>query len=241
MSSVVKDLSNLDGHSFLNDESIFSGSAYNCSSKNCKGYFCDEGCFKYYCSGCRRGTNRLMGLTPCPTQECINKRKIIEDEKRRIEAEKEVAEKEHERLMDVYNEELQKWSPPIIYPSLITKCDGSENIPNKNAMTVKSDWYNLSKEQTVDRKIIVPVSYETKRNISVGFPEFSENKLLLGFWKKICYNDTTSWIYSKGEALLRNGELSYEDKSTLEGTFLEKHYDKVLKDVISLKKIVGEF
>ncbi len=58
-------------------ESFFAGGAYFHEGM-CKGKFCvssstRDGCFKYACAGCGRGTNRVMAKN-CPTEACKEKR-----------------------------------------------------------------------------------------------------------------------------------------------------------------------
>lgn len=53
---------------FENPEFLFAGSRYSHEGE-CGGYFCTNGCYRYKCGGCGRGTNRLYA-SKCPSQSC---------------------------------------------------------------------------------------------------------------------------------------------------------------------------
>ena len=49
----------------------FSGCSYSHEGE-CNGYFCRNGCYKYFCHRCGRGTNRFIA-PKCPTESCSEK------------------------------------------------------------------------------------------------------------------------------------------------------------------------
>jgi hypothetical protein len=226
-----------DANPFNCPAHVYSGSRYGCGDESCDDFFCKKGCFRYECVDCCRGTNRqpIHSNIICPTPSCLAKRE---------EHITELIKSGPEFLFKVqyYDEYIchkqKEWHAPLVYVHNRMEYDPDAEkkkyCPFQDATTVKvkklSEYSNLS---------IIPVNFVISEERKLGYPVYAEDGTFVSFWN--FFQLSKEWIQTPVYMLNSHGNGLLQDEDLEQLDFLFKtHFDKKVKDLETLKKVLGD-